>query len=98
MLLHRKNESRDASSRSLSRYAPLALGSHLACRIAFDPEEKLRIDQHTLECGADPGLEAVAPARVVERQERSDILVVHRAPIGAARQAAQDLSCAARFL
>ena len=95
MLLHRKNDSRDASSRSLSRYAPLALAS--AGRIAFNPEEKLRIDRAHARGrpGCRPRSRRAGPTR--RTRGASDVLVGHRPPIGAARQRAQDLSRAASF-
>ena len=54
MLLHRKNDSRDASSRSLTRYVEPAgtpAGSD------FDPEQELRADEQPPERQLDAGLE-----------------------------------------
>ena len=60
MLLHRKNDSRDASSRSLMRYAVSGGGVR---RIALDAEQELRADEHALERPLDAGVEAAARAR-----------------------------------
>ena len=55
MLLHRKNDSREASSRSLMRYA---LPAATPARIALDAEQELRVDEHALERRLDAGVEA----------------------------------------
>ena len=46
MLLHRKNDSREASSRSLMRYAA---SGRRAGRVVLDAEEELRADEQPLE-------------------------------------------------
>ena len=54
MLLHRKNDSRDARSRSVRRYAaPAAHGG----RLALQAEEELRVDQHARERTLDSAIE-----------------------------------------
>ena len=55
MLLHRKNDSREASSRSL--IAVDAAGRDV-CRIALDAEQELGADQQALERALDPGVES----------------------------------------
>ena len=90
MLLHRKNDSRDASSRSLTR---VRRPRRRAGRIVLDPEQELGIDEKPLEGPLDAGFEApvavFAPARVVERQQRIDVGVGHRTAVGAARERRQ---------
>ena len=73
MLLHRKNDRREATSRSLSRYAASLLRLTLrSARIAMDAQQEVRIDQHALERELDAGVEAaaVAPAAVEELEQR----------------------------
>ena len=57
MLLQRKNDSRDASSRSLSRYG--VLGGN-AGGIALDPEQELRADEQRAQRHLDAVLEPAA--------------------------------------
>ena len=73
MLLHRKNESRDASSRSLSAI-------HRAGRrvrgIALDAEHELRAGEHALQRQLDAALEVARRAgRRVERHQALDVVV-----------------------
>ena len=57
MLLQRKNDSRDASSRSLMRYGVPGCDAR---RIALDAEQELRTHQQAPERALDPVLEAAA--------------------------------------
>ena len=54
MLLQRKNDSRDASSRSLRRYAAPAAQ---VGRLALEAEQELRIDEHARQRALDAALE-----------------------------------------
>ena len=60
MLLHRKNDSRDASSRSLMRYAVLRRD---AGRIVLDAEQELRADQDRAQRHLDARVEIRRPPR-----------------------------------
>ena len=64
MLLQRKNDSRDASSRSLTRYAVPAA---TVAGSTLDAEQELRADQQPLERPLDPEVEAAFGAPVVRR-------------------------------
>ena len=61
MLLQRKNDRREASSRSLTRYAVPGVA---AGRLPLDAEQELRAHQHPLERLLNAALEAAfgAPA------------------------------------
>ena len=66
MLLHRKNESREASSRSLMRYG--AAIRHVG-RVPFEAEDESRIHQHPGQRLLDAGIEiAILPAGLVEAE------------------------------
>ena len=89
MLLHRKKERRDASSRSLIRKAAPAATS---ARVALDAKQKLRADEQTLERALDaPRRTRLPRGLLVERQQILDVGVGHRPPVGAAREREQDL-------
>ena len=83
MLLHRKNDSRDASAMSLSRYGPEA-----DRRIDLDAIQEVEIDQQPLDRGPDPGIEvaALAPRTAEGGDERLDVASVDRTAVGAARK------------
>ena len=70
MLLHRKNDSREASSRSLSRYVAAVEPSRR--RIAMHAQQEVGIDEHALERELNARVEAaaVAPAVVEELEQR----------------------------
>ena len=92
MLLHRKNDSRDASSRSLTRYG---VSGASAGGIALDAEQELRADQHGRQRHLDAGVEVVlgrAPcdrARAVRRGRR-------RSPAAGRRGASASTGSASR--
>ena len=64
MLLHRKKESREASSRSLTRYGVPGAQSG---RIVFDAEQEVRADEHGGNRHLDPGVEVVFGPRLADR-------------------------------
>ena len=57
MVLQRKNESREASSTSLTRYAVAGCAPR---RILLDPEQKIRRDQQRLDRLLDAAVEIAA--------------------------------------
>ena len=79
MLLHRKNDSRDASSRS--RHAERRAGRHLR-RLALEPEEELRIDEHARHRALDAELERLLPPGAIELEQRVDARRWRRPPAG----------------
>ena len=82
MLLHRKNDSRDASSRSLTDTACRARRR----RVALGAEHELRAGEDGAERALDAALEAaVLAAGVVERQQAGDLR--RRRPAGDTRGA-----------
>ena len=84
MLLHRKNDSREASSRSVSRCGRLPAPRR---RILLEAEDEARTGEDALESALDAGVEAPLLTRlVVERQIGSSSAVADRLPIGASRQ------------
>ena len=89
MLLHRKNDSRDASSMSLHRMRSARLH---ACRILLDAIEERRAGENAREPGANASVEvALRVARLpVELHRRLDVFGVHRPAIGAAREVGED--------
>ena len=88
MLLHRKNDSRDASSRSLRRYG--VFGATVG-GLALDPEEELRADAGCCERHLDARLEAASLRAGRDTGERRlQIGVGDRTPIGAARERRDD--------
>ena len=88
MLLHRKNESRDARSMSLSRYDR---ARQRVRRLALDAEQEARRRQHAPQRSLDAGVESVfGLARAIEREQRVEILFGHRTAIGATREPRQD--------
>ena len=96
MLLQRKNERREASSRSLTRYAVFGATSG---GILLDAEEKLRADQHGAQRHLDAASKSALRARLfIELQRHLQIGVGHRPPIGAAHQRRKDALRAAFFL
>ena len=64
MLLHRKNDRRDASSRSLMRYA--VFGAN-AGGILLDAEQELRTHQHRAQRHFDAGLKSAVRPRILDR-------------------------------
>ena len=74
MLLHRKNDKREASSRSLSGYGA---GSRLG-GIAVDAQQEIRIHQHPLQRELDAGVEiASRPAPLSKNcQQRVGVAVL----------------------
>ncbi len=81
MLLQRKNESRDASSRSLTRNA---VAGRDVGRIAFNAEEKLRAHQQSLHGLLDPAIETSILASLdIERHDVLEIRVHHGPAISA---------------
>ena len=90
MLLQRKNDSREASSTSLTGCAAPA---RTPAAIALDAIEERRAGEDARHTGADSGVEgAVAFARLlVERHRRFDIGRVDRTAIRASREVGEDL-------
>ena len=89
MLLHRKNESRDASSRSLMRYG-VSGATSAGSRSTRNRNSGLtsRPLQRRARCRRRSRL--LAPSRV-EREQRLQVRVGHRPAVGAARQRREDL-------
>ena len=80
MLLQRKNESRDASSRSLMRYG---VSGGDAGWILLDAEQELRAHQHRGQRHLDAGVEASVRACLPVQLERPlQVGVCDRTPIG----------------
>ena len=89
MLLQRKKESREASSRSLTRYG-VPGGS--AGRIGFDAEQEVRADEHRGHRHLDPGIEVVfGPRLAIERERPGEVGVGDRPAVGPPQQRTQDL-------
>ena len=81
MLLQRKNDSRDASSTSLSRYGVPGLTSS---RVELEAEQEVGADQNALQRRFDSAVERAARcARVVERHQ--GLHIVDRRPAGGRR-------------
>ena len=90
MLLHRKNDSREASSRSVIR-------SSLGGR-RFRAEDELRIRQDQTEALLDAGLESLAASRFVTGEHGTHVGLSHRTTIRAPRQRRQDGPGTGRFV
>ena len=71
MLLQRKNDSREASSRSLMRNTPVR---RRGVRVALEAEEELRADQHERQRLFDARIEAAAllPLGLIEADQPVD--------------------------
>ncbi len=89
MLLHRKNDRREASSISVSGNAePGATDA----RVALDSEQKLRARQEPFDGGLDARLETVLlAAAFVESEQLAEIVLGLRAAIRAPCKLRQDL-------
>ena len=90
MLLQRKNDRRDATSRSFETIDPGgALGLR---RSAEDAQQEIRIDQQPLERELNAGVEvsAVFPAVGVELHQRLRVGAGQRPPVGQAREPVED--------
>ena len=87
MLLHRKNDRRDASSRSLTRYGVFGAD---AGGILLDAEQELRAHQHGRQRHLDPGLEVAVGARLSGRASSGpcEIGLGDGPPVGASHQRA----------
>ena len=96
MLLHRKNDSRAASSCSLTRYgAPGAA----PVRVPLAPEQEVGAHQHAAEGHLDARVEVAALAsQMEETQQHVEVAVVERPPERPASQPPEDLTGAGRFL
>ena len=93
MLLHRKNDSRDASSTSLTRYA---VAGRDRGRVLFDAEDEGRARQQPPQRELDAGVEAALLAAVaIEREQRRQ--VADRRPAADRRGARASSGCAARM-
>ena len=90
MLLHRKNDRRDANSNVVDW---IGGPRRNARRIAFDVEQKLRIHQDRAERHFDAGFEVAfgAPC-AIELHRRFQILFVDRPPIRPAHEIGKNLS------
>ncbi len=90
MLLQRKNDSRDASSTSLTGCAAPA---RTPTAIALDAIEERRAGEDARHTDTDSGVEvAVAVARLlVERHRRFDVGRVDRTTVRASREVGEDL-------
>ena len=97
IVLHRKNESRDASSTSLIRCAAAGPG---AGRVALDAEQELRRHEHRLDGGLDAARRnpPLAAALLVERVERLDVGARHGTPERAVRERGENRARAGRLL
>ena len=94
MLLHRKNESREASSRSLMRYDAAGGG---VLRIGFDAEQELRVDQHGAQRSPDSRIEiSVGPPLAIQRHRPLDLRFRDRPAIGAPHQRRRESSSRTR--
>ena len=87
MLLHRKNDSRDAISRSLRRYDPAGLpaaGGLRAGGIAIDAQQEVGIDEQALERELDAAVEAAALFAAASSKNSSSVRgpLRHRTAIG----------------
>ena len=92
MLLQRKNDSRDASSRSLRRY--VEPGGDVFRR-PFNPEEKAWGGQNPLEAASDSTLEILLGASgLVEIHHDPDVVLCEWPPIGSGGKRRENLSCA----
>ena len=87
MLLHRKNESRDASSRSLTRYGDA--GRH-ARRIALDAEQELRADEQAAQRALDARARTCRP-RALRDRTRAAVRGRPAAPDAGRRGCASDV-------
>ena len=88
MLLQRKNDSREASSTSLMRYA--RSGRRLR-RVGFDAEQELGADEQPVERELDSLVEASLGATfTIEREQRPHVGRRHRPAKRAARERGQD--------
>ena len=95
MLLHRKNDSRDASSRSLSRYG--RAGRH-GSAAPLRRDTGTRGDEDARQRLLDARFEVpVLAALLIEPHQRLDFVVEQRPAIRAAGQRRDDLSRAGRF-
>src|SRR5918993_3774144 len=68
-----------------------------ARRIALDAHQELRVDENAFEGGADARVEALIAPVFEERQERAEIGLRDRTPIGTTGQRRQNLRRAAPF-
>ncbi len=97
MLLHRKNDSRDASSRSLT---VVDAARRHARRIGLRPEQELGTRQNQPQRVFDARFKAsalIAP-RLIETQQRFHVAVGHRPPVCPPRQRGQNLLRARHFV
>ena len=96
MLLHRKNDRRDASSTSGDAIGRARLH---AGGIGFDAKQKIGADEQPLERRADAGFEvALGAPGLVEAEQRLHVVVRRRPAIRAPRQRRENLRRARRFL
>ena len=88
MLLHRKNDSRDAE-----------LDVAQAMRIAVNAQQEIGIDDHALQRELDPAVEgaAVAPPLIEELQQRLRVGGGQRAAVGEPRDPARAIFVAHAF-
>ena len=68
-------------------------------RVALDPEDELGVGQHPLQRKLNAGLETVGtPAILVETEQRLDVALGDRTPIGPVRQPGENLPRAGRVV
>ena len=95
MLLHRKNDSREASSRSLTRCGRARLES----AVFLDAEHERRAGEDATQRQLDAGVEGpLLPPCLVEREHARHVRLRHRPTERAARERRDDLRRARLFL